>query len=520
MPYCIYLRKSRADAEAEIRGEGETLARHEKALTAFAKHAGLEVNAIYREIISGETIAARPQMQKLLAEVSDGMWDGVIVMDVDRLARGNSIDQGIISQTFLFAGTKIITPTKTYDPSNEFDEEYFEFGLFMSRREYKIINRRLQRGRVASIKEGKYVSNKAPYGYERVKIPNAKGYTLSPIPEQAVVVKQIFEWYTQGILLDDGCRKHLGTSLIARELNSRKIPSHSGSVWTSQTIRDMLINPTYIGKLRWNWRPTKKKMKNGTVVLERPRSSDYLLQEGLHEPIVDEVTFAAAAKIMSKNKSRPVRGDKQVQNPLSSLVVCQKCGRKMQRRPNNKCPDLLICSAPTCDNHASYLSAVEARVIDTVKKWANGYLSETNRPFVEEQNEEYFKAELSVLLSSEAKLNSQLNKAYEAFETGVYDVDTFKQRSSALKQQLSELKIKKNKLKLSINKAKENERLISEFVPTVQRVAEAYDSLDNAHDKNVMLKAIIERIDYIKETRGHTHEEDFVLTIYPKLPKE
>ena len=41
MPYCIYLRKSRADAEAELRGEGETLARHEKALTDFAKYAKL-----------------------------------------------------------------------------------------------------------------------------------------------------------------------------------------------------------------------------------------------------------------------------------------------------------------------------------------------------------------------------------------------------------------------------------------------------------------------------------------------
>ena len=47
-----------------------------------------------------------------------------------------------------------MTPSKTYDPENEFDEEYFEFGLFMSRREYKTINRRLQRGRAASIKEG------------------------------------------------------------------------------------------------------------------------------------------------------------------------------------------------------------------------------------------------------------------------------------------------------------------------------------------------------------------------------
>ena len=37
-------------------------------------------------------------------------------------------------------------------------EEYFEFGLFMSRREYNTIKRRLQRGRLASVREGKYVA--------------------------------------------------------------------------------------------------------------------------------------------------------------------------------------------------------------------------------------------------------------------------------------------------------------------------------------------------------------------------
>ena len=82
-------------------------------------------------------------------------------MEVERLARGDTIDQGIVAQTFKFSDTKIITPIKTYNPNNEFDEEYFEFGLFMSRREYKTINRRLQRGRMASVKDGKYVANKA-----------------------------------------------------------------------------------------------------------------------------------------------------------------------------------------------------------------------------------------------------------------------------------------------------------------------------------------------------------------------
>ena len=48
MPYCIYLRKSRADAEAELAGEGETLARHEKTLLALAKKLKLPITKIYK----------------------------------------------------------------------------------------------------------------------------------------------------------------------------------------------------------------------------------------------------------------------------------------------------------------------------------------------------------------------------------------------------------------------------------------------------------------------------------------
>ena len=41
---------------------------------------------------------------------------------------GNTRDQGIVAEAFKYSDTKIITPSKTYDPNNEFDEEYFEFG--------------------------------------------------------------------------------------------------------------------------------------------------------------------------------------------------------------------------------------------------------------------------------------------------------------------------------------------------------------------------------------------------------
>lgn len=102
-------------------------------------------------------------------------------------------------RAFKFSNTLIITPSKTYDPNNEFDEEYFEFGLFMSRREYKTIRRRLVAGSDASRREGKYTGNVPPYGYARKKLKKEKGWTLEIIPDQAQVVRMIFDWYRNGM---------------------------------------------------------------------------------------------------------------------------------------------------------------------------------------------------------------------------------------------------------------------------------------------------------------------------------
>jgi WD40 repeat protein len=72
MPHLIYLRKSRADAEAESRGEGETLARHKKTLFELAGRQNLSVTEVYAEVGSGETISARPEMKRLLSDVATG----------------------------------------------------------------------------------------------------------------------------------------------------------------------------------------------------------------------------------------------------------------------------------------------------------------------------------------------------------------------------------------------------------------------------------------------------------------
>lgn len=75
--YAIYLRKSRSDLEAEASGGGDTLARHRSALLSLAAQKQLTITHIYEEVVSGETLAARPEMQKLLSAVDEGAFDHV-----------------------------------------------------------------------------------------------------------------------------------------------------------------------------------------------------------------------------------------------------------------------------------------------------------------------------------------------------------------------------------------------------------------------------------------------------------
>ena len=122
--YAIYLRKSRKDIEMEKYGEGETLQKHERILTEFAKDKKLRVKKIYREIVSGETIADRPVMQEMLQDIYKNMYKGILVVELERLARGDVKDQGTVSEAFKYTNTLIVTPNKTYNPHDELDEEF------------------------------------------------------------------------------------------------------------------------------------------------------------------------------------------------------------------------------------------------------------------------------------------------------------------------------------------------------------------------------------------------------------
>ena len=525
--YAIYLRKSRADFEAESHGEGETLLRHEKTLLELARRLNLNISQIYREIVSGETVAARPVMQLLLSEVEQGKWNGVLVMEVERLARGDTIDQGIVSQAFKFSNTKIITPVKTYDPSNEYDEEYFEFGLFMSRREFKTINRRIQRGRIASVKEGKYISSVAPYGYERIKLKNEKGYSLKINENQAKVIRMIFNWYVYGDLTTNGSNEILGCSRIAKKLDAMSIKPMFKENWSKSSIKDILENPVYMGKIRWQYRKEVKQIKDNIITRTRPNSVEYILVDGIHDAIIEKELWINAQEIMKKRGKPPLAGSNVLKNPLSGIIYCGKCQSMMIRlgSTSHTSYDSLKCPNMYCDNISSPLYVVEASIIDALGDWLNNFKFQWIREKTILPYEQSIKDKEDVLLdisSQITKLQNQLNRSFELLEQEVYTVHEFQCRRKKITDQLNRLEEAKLNLVNELKIRKEQYNSNNKLTPKNQHLLEVYYNLEDAASRNELLKEILEKVYYIKtepNKKGQREKRNFALDIYPKIAK-
>lgn len=505
MNVCMYLRKSRADMEAEARGEGETLVKHKVALHKVAQEKNLHIAKIREEIVSGESLAHRPEMMQLLNEVENQEYDAVLCMDMDRLGRGNMQEQGLILDTFRGSNTKIITPRKVYDLNNEWDEEYSEFESFMARRELKLITRRMQRGRLASVEAGNYIGSIAPYGYRKVKTPDNQA-TLEPSEEEATVVQMIYKLYVQ---------ERKGTGIIARTLNELGIPTRKNSKWTVSTVRDMLQNPVYIGKVKWNTRPEVK--SRTTKSRPRARPETWLLTEGKHPPLITEETFTKAQAIFeSRRNVRSPNG--KITNPLAGLIICGKCHAKMIRRPYARQAAHLICSSPACKNKSVQFKYVEEKLLRSLEVWLEGYQPLlAHRQIVQQKQPDSANQQLLHLLEREQiELNRQQDRLYELLERGVYSDAVFLERTNSIAERLNKNKAGIEQVKAAIRNETQRQQASLLQIKAFQSIIDGYKQADNCEQKNKLLKCVLNYAIYNKEKFQRL--DDFELTVYPALP--
>jgi site-specific DNA recombinase len=504
MNTCIYLRKSRADEELEKEiGKGETLARHRKALLKYASEKKLKIVEIYEELESGESIIHRPAMIQLLKDIEKGLYDAVLVMDIYRLGRGDLEDQGLILKTLKKTNTQIFTPEKQYDLNNEFDEEYAEFESFMGRKEYKMIRKRLQGGRIRSIHEGNYIATYPPYGYV---IEHGKHFrTLAPHPEQAAIIKLIYDMYVN---------QGMGCSKIAARLNNSGVKSYWDKQWERTMITSVIKNQIYIGKLVWKKKCIRKSTTPGKSkdVFTREKS-EWIVSNGHHPALIDEATFEKAQQILSGKYHVPYQIVNGMSNPLAGLLICKQCGHKMKRRPYSHGGAHIICEY--CNNKSSRFEHVENKVMNILAD----IIVQPEALDVKKDDSSLvaYQKNLQQLVKELDGLNKQKTKIYDLFERGEYSMDVFMERAGNISRRIDETMESIERTKAEIKKESDHQDALNVLFPVMEKILAVYNYIDDVVEKNDLLKSVIEKVEYYK-TKDQK-DDNFFIRVQPRTIK-
>ena len=344
-----YLRKSRSD-DPTLTVE-EVLEKHERQLNEWAeRNLGRQIpeKNKFREVGSGETIDSRPEIQKLLKMIESPKIKGVLIKEVSRLGRPSLKEIGILSELFQYSNTLIITPERVFDLRNKYDKDAFEREMMRGNEYLEYFKEIQQNGRFASVAAGNFIGSIPPFGYDKIWVAEGKKKcpTLQIKESEATIVRMIFDMYVN---------QNIGVNNIANKLDAMNIKPPRSEYWASDSIRDMLENEHYIGKVRWNWRKTIAIVENGEVKKKRPKTKigEYLVYDGRHEAIVTEEIFYAAREKMGKNpRTKP---STKLVNPLAGLLFCQ-CGRAMTMRtyksrdlvPRYHCGAQVHCNTGSC----------------------------------------------------------------------------------------------------------------------------------------------------------------------------
>ena len=362
-----YLRKSRTD-DPTLTVE-EILANHEQLLDEWVERflpgkGRVHETQRHREVGSSETIEGRPEVQAVLRKIESPQYKAVLIKDPQRLSRGDLEDIGRIVKLFRYTNTIVITLDYIYDLRDERDRSDFERELKKGNDYLEYTKKIMLAGRHLSVSKGNFIGNTAPYGYKKISYKDGKEkcHTLEPIPEQARVVKMIFELYRDGV----------SSHGVARELNKMAIPSPRGGKWSPESLKRMRCNEHYLGKVVWNRRQEVKSVEDGEVITSRPLSKDYLVYPGKHPAIIEQDLWDAVQEI--RNKIPPKKGKTKYANPFAGLVYC-KCGRPMSRRTyknkegKERNPPRLLCDGQAeCGTASCYESEMVEKVIEILRE--------------------------------------------------------------------------------------------------------------------------------------------------------
>ncbi|GGA46888.1 recombinase family protein [Paenibacillus physcomitrellae] len=261
--------------------------------------------------VSGKSLKGRYELQRLLQDAKEGKLDEVIVWKFNRMARKN-IDLLQIVDLLEKNNVAFQSFTEKFDTSTSMGKFALQMMGAVGELERNTIVDNVKMGHRQRARTGKH-NGKVPLGYRSIKVDERGRETrIVVIEDEAVLVRNIFEQYAAG---------H-GLKAIANDLNHRGHKTKTGKPFSTCAIRDILDNPMFVGKIRYN------RYENWAERRRKGKTSEIILVEGHHPAIISEELWEKVQLLRQKKSVMPKKRF-EGEYLLTGLIRCPECGAAM-----------------------------------------------------------------------------------------------------------------------------------------------------------------------------------------------
>lgn len=417
--------------------------------------------------LSGKSISGRPSLIELLEDARKGLFQQVICLRLNRISR-NLTDLLYITELFEKHGVTLHSLMEHLQTDTPMGKFALQMLGSVAEHERAQIAQNVRLGMQRRNRLGKWNSGNQVLGYQWV--PHSVNHSLSRveiIPDEEKLVRKIFTWYARG----------LGLKAIVNRLNSSGVRTKRGKTFSSISVRGILTNVNYIGKVAYtdSNAPGRKK-----------------IVEGEHKPII---TMKLWEQVQLRLASRSQPSSKVITDtfPLTGILKCPGCGSGMiashvsrTRKNGMRYIDrYYICSRyssggrAVCKPHHVRADQAENLVSRHVQKFlchptiAEKLAIELNQK--RDRKLEPFRERIKEIGDQISALKKRNLRCYELFEDGHIDSQELKNKLLNLQSEISILEQEQTELERRIDSDPEQpipidriRRVLSDFQPVLQ----------------------------------------------------
>ena len=374
----VYCRLSKEDDDIH-EGPSQSIEHQREMIEDFCNKKGWLIEEVYIDDGFSGTKSDRPALQRLLKDVEAKRINLVITKDYSRLGRDHIFTENLREIFFPKNNCRYIAINDNID--TQYDDEYAPFKAVINAQYSRDISKKVHSSYLNQAEKGRFTGCVAPFGY--LKDPDEPGHLIID-DETAPYARKIFDMALDG---------H-GVGYIKRRLEKMQVPcatwwnrqrgirnhitkwemidpENGKYVWDESALKEMLTNPVYYGAIA----SQKKMYKFKVGVTGDKKPSDWIIVEGMHEPIIDQDTFDIIQKKIESRKC--TRGDG-TYSLFAGLIRCGECGKALTiRKTNAKYPqDIYACVTYNrhgknhCTQHRVEFDTLYNIVFDEIKELA------------------------------------------------------------------------------------------------------------------------------------------------------